>query len=71
MTVSVTVATVPALAAAGLLQGLLCTPNSLAEDREYRELCEFAVQLGVEYVRLNPLSSRWAGGEGAQPAART
>jgi len=38
---AVTVATVRKLAAAGLLQGLLCTPNSLADDEEYRELCEF------------------------------
>ncbi|MGO9219772.1 MAG: radical SAM protein [Streptosporangiaceae bacterium] len=30
-----TVATARALAASGLLQGLLCTPNSLAEDSEY------------------------------------
>jgi radical SAM protein with 4Fe4S-binding SPASM domain len=33
------------------------TPNSLAEDQEYRELCEFAVQQGASYVLLNPLSS--------------
>jgi MoaA/NifB/PqqE/SkfB family radical SAM enzyme len=57
----VTVATVRALAAAGLLQGLLCTPNSLAEDSEYRELCEFAVQQGAGYVLLNPLSSMGRG----------
>ena len=56
-----TVATVKALAAAGLLQGLLCTPNSLAEDGEYRELCEFAVQHGAGYVLLNPLSSMGRG----------
>lgn len=56
-----TIATVRALAAAGLLQGLLCTPNSLAEDDEYRELCQFAVQHGAEYVLLNPLSSMGRG----------
>jgi radical SAM protein with 4Fe4S-binding SPASM domain len=56
-----TVATVRALAAAGLLQGLLCTPNSLAEDDEYRELCEFAVEQGANYVLLNPLSSMGRG----------
>ena len=56
-----TVATVKALAAAGLLQGLLCTPNSLAEDGEYRELCEFAVEHGAGYVLLNPLSSMGRG----------
>lgn len=57
----VTIATVRTLATAGLLQGLLCTPNSLAEDDEYRELCEFAVEYGAEYVLLNPLSSMGRG----------
>ena len=57
----VTVATVRKLAAAGLLQGLLCTPNSLAEDEEYRELCEFAVASGAAYVLMNPLSSMGRG----------
>jgi radical SAM protein with 4Fe4S-binding SPASM domain len=56
-----TVATVRALAAAGLLQGLLCTPNSLAEDGEYRELCEFAAENGAGYVLMNPLSSMGRG----------
>jgi Thymidylate kinase/Radical SAM superfamily len=57
---AVTVATVRKLAQAGLLQGLLCTPNSLAED-EYRELCEFAVENGAAYVLMNPLSSMGRG----------
>jgi radical SAM protein with 4Fe4S-binding SPASM domain len=56
-----TIATVRALARAGLLQGLLCTPNSLAEDGEYRELCEFAAAQGAGYVLLNPLSSMGRG----------
>src|SRR6202167_3710456 len=56
-----TVATARALAAAGLLQGLLCTPNSLAEDSEYRELCEFAAENGADYVLMNPLSSMGRG----------
>src|SRR5580658_3571863 len=56
-----TVATVRQLASAGLLQGLLCTPNSFAEDEEYRELCEFAAEQGAEYVLLNPLSSMGRG----------
>src|SRR6202161_560884 len=56
-----TVAPVRALAAAGLLQGLLCTPNSLAEDGEYRELCEFAAENGAAYVLMNPLSSMGRG----------
>lgn len=58
---AVTVATVRKLAAAGLLQGLLCTPNSLAEDEEYRELCEFAAKHGAQYVLMNPLSSMGRG----------
>jgi radical SAM protein with 4Fe4S-binding SPASM domain len=56
-----TIATVRALAAAGLLQGLLCTPNSLAEDDEYRELCQFAARHGADYVLLNPLSAMGRG----------
>ncbi len=56
-----TVATTRALAAAGLLQGLLCTPNTLAEDIEYRELCEFAAREGAAYVLMNPLSSMGRG----------
>jgi radical SAM protein with 4Fe4S-binding SPASM domain len=58
---AVTVATVRELAAAGLLQGLLCTPNSLAEDEEYRELCQFAIENGAAYVLMNPLSSMGRG----------
>lgn len=56
-----TIATVKSLAGAGLLQGLLCTPNSLAEDDEYRELCAFAVDHGASYVLMNPLSSMGRG----------
>lgn len=52
----VTVDTVKHLARAGLLQGLLCTPNSLAADDEYRQLCEFAREHGARYVLMNPLS---------------
>src|SRR6516165_8964172 len=58
---AVTVATVRKLAGAGLLQGLLCTPNSLAEDEEYRELCEFATACGATYVLMNPLSAMGRG----------
>jgi radical SAM protein with 4Fe4S-binding SPASM domain len=58
---AITVATARKLAAAGLLQGLLCTPNSLAEDEEYRELCEFAAGNGASYVLMNPLSSMGRG----------
>lgn len=44
-----------------LLQGLLCTPNTLAEEAEYRELCEFAASNGAAYVLMNPLSSMGRG----------
>lgn len=50
---AVTVATVRKLAAAGLLQGLLCTPNSLADDAEYRELCPWT-QWNSPWQHLNP-----------------
>jgi MoaA/NifB/PqqE/SkfB family radical SAM enzyme len=56
-----TVATIRELARRGLLQGLLATPNNLAEDEEYRDLCEFAKANGAEYVLLNPLSSMGRG----------
>jgi radical SAM protein with 4Fe4S-binding SPASM domain len=56
-----TVATVRELAAAGLLQGLLCTPNNLAEVEEYERLCEFALEQGAVYVLMNPLSSMGRG----------
>jgi radical SAM protein with 4Fe4S-binding SPASM domain len=66
-----TIATVKALAKAGLAQGLLCTPNSLAEDIEYRQLCQFAVEHGVEYVLLNPLSSMGRGVKARRALAAT
>jgi radical SAM protein with 4Fe4S-binding SPASM domain len=66
---AVTVETVRALASAGLLQGLLCTPNSLAEVDEYRELCAFATELGARYVLMNPLSSMGRGVKARRPLA--
>lgn len=42
---------------AGLLQGLLSTPNALTNVEEFAELCEFAVEVGAEYVLMNPLSN--------------
>lgn len=56
-----TVETVRKFAAASLLQGLLCTPNSLAEDTEYERLCAFAREQGARYVLMNPLSSMGRG----------
>lgn len=51
-----TVATTRKFAEAGLLQGLLSTPNALTQVEEFAALCEFAVELGAEYVLMNPLS---------------
>lgn len=56
-----TVETVKKFAAAGILQGLLCTPNSLAKDEEYARLCTFAGEQGARYVLMNPLSSMGRG----------
>lgn len=50
-----TVETVKRFGKAGILQGLLCTPNNLAEDEEYAQLCAFAKEQGAEYVLMNPL----------------
>jgi radical SAM protein with 4Fe4S-binding SPASM domain len=58
---SETVDTIKRFASAGILQGLLCTPNNLAEDREYRDLVEFARAQGATYVLMNPLGSMGRG----------
>jgi radical SAM protein with 4Fe4S-binding SPASM domain len=55
------VATVEELGRAGILQGLLCTPNTLAQNEEYARLCEFARANGARYVLLNPLGSMGRG----------
>ncbi|MET8609858.1 radical SAM protein [Streptomyces misionensis] len=66
-----TVETVKRFARAGILQGLLCTPNNLAEDREYAELCAFAKQQGAKYVLMNPLGEMGRGAaKGAQKLRR-
>lgn len=57
----ITVANARKFAAAGILQGLLCTPNTLAEDAEYAELCQFATANGASYVLMNPLSAMGRG----------
>jgi len=54
---AVTKETTEKFAAAGLLQGLLSTPNVLTEVEEFAALCEFAVQVGAQYVLMNPLSN--------------
>lgn len=45
------------LAKAGLLQGILSTPNTLTSPREFVSLCDFAEANGAEYILMNPLSS--------------
>ncbi|HUS20407.1 MAG TPA: radical SAM protein [Aeromicrobium sp.] len=67
----VTVQTVQKLGAAGILQGLLCTPNSLAQNEEYVELCEFARTHGARYVLLNPLGSMGRGVKSQGRLAKT
>ncbi|MFC4565024.1 radical SAM/SPASM domain-containing protein [Nocardiopsis mangrovi] len=52
-----TVATARAFAQAGLLQGLLSTPNTLTDPEEFADLCAFAAEIGAKYVLMNPLSS--------------
>lgn len=52
-----TVSTARRFANAGLLQGLLSTPNMLTEPGEFAELCAFAAEVGAKYVLMNPLSS--------------
>ena len=58
---ALTVDTVRKLARVRLLQGLLCTPNNLADSSEYQELCQFAAAHGAKYVLLNPLGSMGRG----------
>lgn len=67
----VTVATVEKLGAAGILQGLLCTPNTLAQNEEYEQLCEFARRNGARYVLLNPLGSMGRGVKSQGRLAKT
>jgi radical SAM protein with 4Fe4S-binding SPASM domain len=57
----VTVETVKKFARAGILQGLLCTPNNMAEDKEYEQLCAFAKEQGAKYVLMNPLGAMGRG----------
>ncbi|MEW2633319.1 radical SAM protein [Streptomyces sp. NPDC048389] len=67
-----TIDTIKRFATAGILQGLLCTPNNLAEDREYRQLVEFAREQGATYVLMNPLGSMGRGqSKNAQGKLRT
>ncbi|MBT2490670.1 radical SAM protein [Streptomyces sp. ISL-96] len=62
-----TVDTIRRFAVAGILQGLLCTPNNLAELHEYEKLVAFAREQGARYVLMNPLGSM---GRGASKKAQ-
>ena len=42
---------------AGLLKGILSTPNALAAPQEYQDLYDMASALQVEYLLMNPLSA--------------
>ena len=53
----ITVRNTERLASAGILKGVLSTPNSFARPGEYTELFDFAERLGAQYLLLNPLSS--------------
>ncbi|MGY6658679.1 radical SAM/SPASM domain-containing protein [Amycolatopsis sp. TRM77291] len=68
---AVTVATVEKLGLAGILQGLLCTPNTLAQNGEYSRLCAFARANGARYVLLNPLGSMGRGVKSKAKLAKT
>lgn len=46
-----------------LLQGILVTPNTLADIKEYVKICEFAIQNHASYVLMNPLSRMGRGVE--------
>jgi len=56
-----TINTIKELSYYHLLHGLLVTPNNLAEEHEYAELCDFAAQNGARYVLMNPLSTMGRG----------
>ena len=51
----------------GLLKGLLVTPNTLSEIKEYGEICDFAISNKAVYVLMNPLSNF---GRGAKSTAK-
>lgn len=51
-----TMANTRRFADAGLLKGILSTPNRLADETEYQQLYALAKELGVDYLLMNPLS---------------
>lgn len=52
-----TLANTRRLGGAGLLKGILSTPNQLASVNEYEQLYALADELGADYLLMNPLSS--------------
>jgi radical SAM protein with 4Fe4S-binding SPASM domain len=58
---SKTIETIKILSRYGLLQGILVTPNNLANIEEYIEICKFAVANHAKYVLINPLSGMGRG----------
>jgi radical SAM protein with 4Fe4S-binding SPASM domain len=57
------------LGAAGLLQGVLSTPNALTVPGEYVNLARFAVEAGADYLLMNPLSAFGRGVRSKLPLA--
>jgi len=52
-----TLANTRRLGDAGLLKGILSTPNKLASVNEYEQLYALVAELGADYLLMNPLSS--------------
>jgi radical SAM protein with 4Fe4S-binding SPASM domain len=52
-----TLANTRRLGNAGLLKGILSTPNRLASINEYEQLYALVAELGADYLLMNPLSS--------------
>jgi radical SAM protein with 4Fe4S-binding SPASM domain len=51
-----TISTIKMLGECKILQGILVTPNNLAQIDEYSQICLFAAECGASYVLMNPLS---------------
>lgn len=67
-----TVDTTREIAARGLLQGILSTPNAFTDEKDYVELTRFAIEIGATYILMNPLSpfGRGAKSKGKLAASR-
>ena len=51
-----TIKTIRQLSRYNLLQGILVTPNAFASNKEYADICDFAIRNKATYVLMNPLS---------------